>query len=101
MKAVSSTELVDTLSQLSFIERIWFFGSRRSESRAAGGNIAIAIDCPTATLFDWQQIRAIVTKACGATPVECVRWDTLDASAPVRRRILDDRVLVHMDAHTA
>jgi hypothetical protein len=98
MKAASSTELVSTLSQLTFIDRIWLYGSRRSESRSDGARISIAIDCPTATLFDWQQIRAIVAKACGAMPVECIRWDTLDASAPVRRRILDDRVLVHMVA---
>lgn len=93
----SSTELVKTLAELAVINRIWLYGRRRTESRAAGGHIAIAIDCPDATLFDWQQIRAIVRKACGATSVECVRWDTLDASAPIRQQILANRVLVHAD----
>lgn len=93
----SSTELVKTLAELAVIDRIWLYGRRRTESRAAGGHLAIAIDCPAATLFDWQQICAIVRKACGATPVECIRWDTLDASAPLRQRILANRVLVHAD----
>lgn len=96
MESNASTDLVKTLSQLPFIRRIWLYGSRRSESRARGGQLAIAIECPTATLFDWQQIYAIVSAASGSTHFECIRWDTLDASAPVRRRILDERVLVHM-----
>jgi predicted nucleotidyltransferase len=83
------------LSQLPFVEKIFLYGSRSRGDHYDRSDIDLAIECPDASFRDWQTILTIIEDADTLLKIDCVRFDTLSESNPLRHSVLRDRVTLY------
>jgi predicted nucleotidyltransferase len=80
---------------LSFVEKVFLFGSRARNDNAKRSDIDLAVDCPQATLQQWQQIIAIIEDADTLLHIDCVRYDFLKDSNLLKQLIDTDAILLY------
>jgi len=88
-------QFLQQLAALPFVEAIWLFGSRARGEQRQRSDIDLAIECPTASEAQWQQVLAIVDEADTLLPIDCVRLDHLSPQSPLYQAILRDRVALY------
>jgi len=88
-------QFLQQLAALPFVEAIWLFGSRARGEQRQRSDIDLAIECPTASEAQWQQVLAIVDEADTLLPIDCVRLDDLSPQSPLYQAILRDRVALY------
>lgn len=71
------TDLLKQLKKLPFIDDIYLFGSRTDSVHAKYADIDIAINCPNATIKEWQQILDIIENAETLLKIDCIRYDKI------------------------
>jgi len=71
------TALLKQLKKLPFIDNIYLFGSRTDSAHAKYADIDIAINCPNATIKEWQQILDIIENAETLLKIDCIRYDKI------------------------
>lgn len=85
-------QFLQALARLPFVEAIWLFGSRARGEQRERSDIDLAIECPSASEVQWQQVLAIVDEADTLLPIDCVRLDAEAPQSPLYQAILRDRV---------
>ena len=79
----------NTLIKLSFIERIWLYGSRARGDNSERSDIDLAIMCPKANDSDWLQVQNILENADTLLKIDCIRFDLLSESNTLRQAIIE------------
>jgi predicted nucleotidyltransferase len=85
-------QFLQALARLPFVEAIWLFGSRARGEQRERSDIDLAIECPSASEAQWQQVLAIVDEADTLLPIDCVRLDEESPQSLLYQAILRDRV---------
>ena len=83
------------LTELSFVEEIWLFGSRARGDHRERSDIDLAIVCPKATDQEWSQILEIIEDADTLLHIDCIRFDALAEGEKIRDAILRFRKIVY------
>lgn len=79
---------INKITHLSFVDEIWLFGSRARLDYNPRSDIDLAIICTTATTKDWHKILEIIEEADTLLKIDCVRFDQLSVTDPLRENIL-------------
>lgn len=82
------------LMKLPYVKEIWLFGSRARGDNAPMADIDLAIKCPKATNRDWLTISDIIDDADTLIKIDCVRFDELDETQPLRASILNQGIKI-------
>jgi uncharacterized protein len=82
------------LAALPFVDAIWLYGSRARGTARPRSDIDLAVLCPRADWHDWDRVERIVEDADTLLHIDCVRWDELAPTDPLREAILRNRVVV-------
>lgn len=82
------------LSELSYVDEIYLYGSRARNTHHDRSDIDLAIVCPRASDQEWLEILESVHQADTLLKIDCVRFDRLK-DEPLRSEILRDRVLLY------
>ncbi len=85
----------DALRAVPVIEKIILYGSRARGDNRERSDIDLAIVCPQATASDWQKILEILENADTLLMIDCVRFDTLAETNPLKKSIMQDGVVVY------
>jgi predicted nucleotidyltransferase len=88
-----SYKFFETLASLPFVKKIFLFGSRAKGTNEARSDIDLAIDCPKATVYDWNSIMEIIENADTLLKIDCVRFDRIK-SKKFKDAILQDHVIL-------
>ena len=83
------------LSQLSFIQQIYLFGSRSRDEAKERSDIDLAIVCPAATDTDWMEIQKIIAEADTLLKIDCIRYDKLSDTNPLKLEIDRDKKSIY------
>lgn len=59
------------------MQRIYLYGSRAKQTAGERSDIDLAIECPDATVAQWQEVMEIVRTADTLLKIDCVRLDAL------------------------
>lgn len=70
-------EFIERLKNLSYVKKIYLFGSRARKTNLPRADIDLAIDCPDATDEEWIHILSIVDHADTLLEIDCVRFDKI------------------------
>lgn len=90
-KAIS----LDKLSDLSYVDKIYLYGSRARDTHRERSDIDIAIQCPRATNSEWHNILNIIDDAPTLLKVDCVRLDKLSSKSPLLVSILEEGIVLY------
>jgi len=82
------------LCALPFVESLYLFGSRARGDSRSKSDIDIAVNCPDATLQEWQQILDIIEDADTLLGIDVVRYDSLNDSV-FKSKIDESKVLIY------
>lgn len=83
------------LEDLSFVQSIILYGSRSQGDNAPRADIDLAINCPKANDNDWSTILDIVENADTLLKIDCVRFDRLSDSNPLKINISKQGVTIY------
>lgn len=78
-----------------FVEKIILFGSRASKDNVDRSDIDLAIDCPKATVKEWQMFLDIIDNADTLLQIDCIRYDTLFADSLLKKQIDQDAIIIY------
>jgi uncharacterized protein len=92
---IKQKEFFCKLTKIPTIQRIFLYGSRARGDHFERSDIDIAIDCPTATDTHWLTIRTIIDDADTLLSIDCVRYDTLLSSNPLKQMIDQEGVMLY------
>ena len=81
------------LTSLSFVKSIILFGSRAKGNNDERADIDLAIECPSATSFNWNSIMEIIENADTLLTIDCVRFDRIQ-SKTFKNAILDNQIVL-------
>lgn len=84
---ITDYRFYDKLTQQSFVEQIWLFGSRARGDNQHRADIDIALYCPTATDKDWLSILDIIDGADTLLKIDCLRLDEMDDDSAIKQAI--------------
>ncbi|MCH9644691.1 MAG: nucleotidyltransferase domain-containing protein [Gammaproteobacteria bacterium] len=70
-------QFLKQLEQLSFIEKIYLYGSRARGDHRERSDIDLAIVCPQASDNDWLKVLEIIENADTLLEIDCLRYDEL------------------------
>ena len=87
-------QFLKELKKIPVIEKIWLYGSWARGDARLNSDIDLAIDCPGANDFDWQQIKNIISEADTLRGIDVVRFDTLQAGA-FKNTVMRDKKLIY------
>lgn len=99
-KSINSYRFIHQLSDLSFIDEIWLFGSRARGDNQSRSDIDLAIICPEASDSDWLKVKQIIDDADTLLNIDCVRYDEHRLDAEFIKNILKDKKIVYMKNFT-
>lgn len=85
--------LVDSVSALPEVRRIFLFGSRARGDAGERSDVDLAVDAPAASRRDWLRIVESVESAETLLRIDVVRLD--EAPAGLRGRILSEGKLLY------
>ncbi len=97
---LASYRFLQQLAALPFVEVIWLFGSRARGDHRERSDIDLAIECPTASEAQWQQVLTIVEEADTLLPIDCIRLDAEPSHSPLYHAILRDKQLIYRNVHS-
>lgn len=80
------------LNALPFVDKIILYGSRARGDNAERADIDLAIVCPRAGLYDWNQVMEVVDNADTLLKIDCVRFDQLSETNPLKQAIIREGV---------
>ena len=97
MKTVDVRQYVffKKLQMMPTIEKIILYGSRARGNHRERSDIDMAIVCPRATAKEWNKIIGIIENADTLLRIDCVRFDTLSDSNPLKQSIEHDGIIVY------
>lgn len=84
------------LELLPFIDIIILFGSRTRGGAKAQVDIDLAIVCPDASWNDWLLVLEIIDNADTLLKIDCIRFDSLHQSSPIRQKIETKGVIAYV-----
>ncbi|MBL7004093.1 MAG: nucleotidyltransferase domain-containing protein [Gammaproteobacteria bacterium] len=82
------------LCALSYVESVYLFGSRARGDGRCRSDIDIAVNCPDASLQEWQEILNIIEYADTLLGIDLVRYDSLGDSL-FKRKIDESKVVIY------
>jgi nucleotidyltransferase substrate binding protein (TIGR01987 family) len=91
---IKAQKFFQELTQFSFIDSIWLYGSRARGDFTERSDIDIAIICPSASQGDWRKILEIIENADTLLKIDCIRFDLLKDQSVLKRNIEKDRKLL-------
>jgi predicted nucleotidyltransferase len=77
------------------VEAIYLFGSRARHDNRKRSDIDIAINCPSASDKDWNQILDIIESADTLLKIDCVRLDQLSDANSLKANILQESKTIY------
>ena len=92
---ISSYEFFKVLTHIPQIRRIFLYGSRARKDHTARSDIDIAIDCPGATVQDWNMIETIIEQADTLLTIDFIRYDELKQDNPLKKSIDRDGIILY------
>ncbi|MBI1954492.1 MAG: nucleotidyltransferase domain-containing protein [Proteobacteria bacterium] len=92
---VTQYQFYKSLTNLDCVKRIILFGSRAGTFFRPDSDIDIAIDCPTASTHQWQQVLDIIEDADTLLKIDCVRFDTLQENSLLKRNIESEGIVLY------
>lgn len=84
------------LIALSFVQKIFLFGSRARKDNQERSDIDLAVFCPSATDREWLKLLDILDDADTLLKIDCVRWDQLSVKSPLRKNIETEGVALYV-----
>ena len=85
----------ENIAALPFVERIFLFGSRARGVNNDRSDIDLAIVCPKASKSDWIKVLDIIESADTLLKVDCIRYDGLDNSDPLKHSIDKSNLIIY------
>jgi len=85
----------EKLQSMPSIEKILLYGSRARGNNRARSDIDLAIVCPKATDQEWLMIIDITEDADTLLKIDCVRFDTLSDTNPLKQAIVHDGIVIY------
>ena len=86
MQSVLPYRFIDDLKALPFVQAIYLFDSRARGDARPRSDIDLAIQCPGATIQQWQQVLNVVEQADTLLAIDCVRLDEEAPDSDLRRQ---------------
>lgn len=83
------------LTKLTFIEKIYLYGSRARGDHKSRSDIDLAIFCPQASDDDWYLVLDLVDQADTLLKIDCVRFDRLADENPLKKSIIQDEIILY------
>ncbi len=90
---LDSYDFLRVLSNLSFVDEIWLYGSRARGDNRPKSDIDLAIVCPSATDSQWYDVLDAIESGDTLLSVDCVRFDKIKDES-FRDNILQDKVVI-------
>lgn len=88
-------KFLEALKNVPVIKKIILYGSRARGDNKERSDIDIAIDCPSATDKQWNQIIDIIGNADTLLIIDCIRFDTLSDKNPLKSVILKEGRIIY------
>lgn len=85
---------IDKLKHLTFIDRIYLFGSRARGDDSKTSDVDLAIECPNASDTDWLKVMDIIDDADTLLKIDCIRLDR--ANAELKERIYKEGKVLYV-----
>ena len=86
------SQLAEDISKLPFVDRIVLFGSRARGDDLDRADIDIAVECPSASDYDWLKVLDIVDSARTLLKIDCIRYDKLSDQNDLKQAIQKEAV---------
>lgn len=93
---LKSYEFYKKLEKLPFVEQIVLFGSRARGDAQERSDIDLAILSPDASWNEWLTVLEIVEEADTLLKIDCLRFDTLEQSSPIRHNIENEGIIIYV-----
>lgn len=77
MNPILKYKFINHISELSFVESIYLYGSRARGDFRPRSDIDLAIVCPSASSAEWQQTLQFIETADTLLQIDCLRYDHL------------------------
>ena len=78
---IKKYQFFQKLCKLPYVDTIYLFGSRATDSYRERSDIDLAIVCPNATDSQWLALLSVIEEADTLLLIDCVRLDSLPPSA--------------------
>ena len=70
-------KLVRDLREFPCVDGVFIFGSRTQAKHAKFADVDLAIVCPHASIYEWQEMLDIIDNADTLLRIDCVRYDKI------------------------
>lgn len=92
---IKQRDFFKRLQAMECIEKIILYGSRARADHKERSDIDLAIVCPQASDNDWFEITEIIDDADTLLKIDCVRFDKLKDTNPLKQSIIRDGVILY------
>lgn len=90
---ILSYKFFKELTNLPFVKTISLYGSRAKGVNDVRSDIDLAIECPTASVLDWNKVMEIIENADTLLKIDCVRYDAIE-SEKFKKSIAENHIIL-------
>ena len=94
IKEISKYKFIKSLSNLSFIDKIYLYGSRSRGDATDLADIDLAVLCPSANIKQWHQVLQIIENADTLLQIDCIRYDKIN-NKNLKKNINKDKKVIY------
>ncbi len=80
-------QFLEKLTAQPYVKRLILFGSRARGDASERSDIDLAIDCPGASVLEWQALLDIIENADSLLKIDCIRYDRLSPENELKHEI--------------
>jgi predicted nucleotidyltransferase len=92
---ITTYSFYQKLTQLPFVEKVILFGSRANGTFRPKSDIDIAIFCPSADIYQWNDVLNIVENADKLLSIDCVNLNDLPSNSALKDNIEKNGIVIY------
>jgi predicted nucleotidyltransferase len=92
---ITTYRFYQKLIQLPFVEKIILFGSRANGTFRPKSDIDIAIFCPSADTYQWNEVLNIIEDADTLLSIDCVNLNDLPSNSALKNNIEENGIVIY------
>ena len=92
---ITTHNFYQKLIQLPFVEKVILFGSRANGTFRPRSDIDVAIFCPSADIYQWNEVLNIVEDADTLLNIDCVNLNDLPSSSELKANIEKNGIIIY------
>jgi predicted nucleotidyltransferase len=92
---IATYNFYQKLIQLPFVEKIILFGSRATGTFRPKSDIDMALFCPSADIYQWNEVLRIVEDADTLLRIDCINLNDLPSNSALKNNIEKNGIIIY------